>query len=76
MGAYVAGPRADHSAAMRLSSCLLYNRCHVTEPRRCSEHFPLFLLSLAFPPARLPAGCTVQCFDVSCGDDRPERLKL
>lgn len=63
-GASVAGPCADHSAAMRLSSCLLYNRRHVMEPHRCSEHFSLPFSLLLSPPARLPASPPAALYSV------------
>lgn len=76
----VAGPCVDHSAAM----CLFFMFTVQPMSRDQASLLPQAFLSpvsplLSYPlsPApHLPAGFTVLCVDVSCGDDRPAWLKL
>lgn len=61
------------------SSCLLYKLPSRDRPHAARSIFVSFF---SFPSlslhhsSRPPSGCTVQCVDVSSGDDRPARLKL
>lgn len=61
----VAGPCVDHSAAMCLSSCLLYNLRHVIKPHCCPKHFCLlFLLPFAISSAQLPTSLLAVLYSV------------